>query len=161
MHHAGPTPGYHRPHRRRRRVGLAPAARRPAGLHAGLPASTRDCYFTDHGSLDNPDPLIREFHNRFQKKYQGAEPDLLALLGYDAVRLLAAALEKDASDSSGDDASRASRQRLRDTLAATRDFPSVTGPLSFDKNRNALRPVAIQKISQGHFQYVTDIAASH
>lgn len=129
-------------------------------LLAELPASTHNCYFTNHGALDAPDSSVLVFRSRFQAKYQDTEPDMLAVLGYDSVRLLAAALEKN-DGSAGDYASPASRRRLRDTLAATRDFPSITGPLTFDNHRNVLRPVAIEKISQGRFQYVTSIPTTH
>ena len=75
-------------------------------------------------------------------------PETTSVQGYEAVKVVAAALER-APDWSG--------PSLRDALARTRDFPGIAGPITLDAHRNAVMPGVILKISQGHSGYVTTI----
>ena len=61
------------------------------------------------------------FEQRYRQK-TGTLPSPIALAAYDAVRLVAAALRKSGPN----------RARLRDRLAKVRDFPGVSGAISFD-----------------------------
>ena len=44
--------------------------------------------------------------------------------------------------------------KLRDALAATKDFPGVTGTITLDAKRNASKPAVILTVKDGRFQYV-------
>jgi branched-chain amino acid transport system substrate-binding protein len=68
---------------------------------------------------------VTKYRNRY-----GTKPDSLAALGYDAMRVLADAMRRAGP---GFD-----RAKLRDAIAATRDFPVVTGVITFDENRNPI-----------------------
>ncbi len=71
--------------------------------------------------------FVADYRARFN-----AEPDPFAALGYESVRLIAAAARE-----------RATRAGIRDALAAfspSRPYPGVTGPLSFDRDGNVLGP---------------------
>lgn len=71
----------------------------------------------------DPRPEAQRFVQAFRTRFS-AEPDGNAALAYDAVKLLAAAVEAVGRD----------REAIRDWLAARRDdgaFPGVTGPIAF------------------------------
>jgi branched-chain amino acid transport system substrate-binding protein len=87
------------------------------------------CMYSNHYHSDDPAPAVREFVTKYRERY-GAKPDSLAALGYDAMRVLADAIRRagPAFD----------RAKLRDAIAATKDFPVVTGVITFDENRNPI-----------------------
>ncbi len=80
----------------------------------------------------------REFVKQFKKDF-GERPDVHAALAYDCARVLFHALRQ--ADSLESPA-------IQKKLAATRDFPGLTGPLSFDKKNQALRPAFIVRIER-------------
>ena len=104
-------------------------------------------YYTDHFSAADPDPRVQKFVQIYRAKY-GALPDALAALWYDGARLLAQAVERAGSTDTA---------KIRDTLAATRDFEGVTGRISIDQDRNASKPGVILKIDNGQSEMVQQI----
>lgn len=97
-------------------------------------------YFSNHYSVDDPSPRIRAFVDAYKAKYDGQVPDGLAAMGFDAMGVLADALQR-SPDMQG--------AALRDAIAATRDFEGVTGTISIDRNRNAMKPAVVLKIAPG------------
>jgi branched-chain amino acid transport system substrate-binding protein len=81
----------------------------------------------------------KAFVKQFTKRY-GEAPDVHAALAYDGARLLFTALRQ---------AKSLERDAVRDALAEIKDFPSLTGPLSFDNQGQAQRPVFIVHIEKG------------
>jgi branched-chain amino acid transport system substrate-binding protein len=104
-------------------------------------------YYTDHFSAADPDPRVQNFVQIYRAKY-GAVPDALAALWYDGARLLAQAVARAASTDTA---------KIRDALAATRDFEGVTGRISIDQDRNASKPGVILKIDNGQSEMVQRI----
>src|SRR5580704_423477 len=104
-------------------------------------------YYTDHFSAADPEPRVQKFVQTYRAKY-GALPDALAALWYDGARLLAKAVERAGSTNAA---------RIRDALAATRDFEGVTGRISIDENRNASKSGVILKIDNGEPKMVQQI----
>jgi branched-chain amino acid transport system substrate-binding protein len=97
--------------------------------------------YSNHYHVDDPAPAVRQFVTKYEERY-GAKPDSLAALGYDAVRLLADAIRR-----AGPEFTRA---KVRDTLAATKDFAVVTGTITFDQNRDpAGKRVVIGEVKDG------------
>ena len=47
---------------------------------------------------------------------------------------------------------------LRDAIAATRNFPGVSGNITIDAERNATKAAVIIGIKDGHFTFVTSVA---
>jgi branched-chain amino acid transport system substrate-binding protein len=47
--------------------------------------------------------------------------------------------------------------KVRDALAAEKNFPGVTGNITMDANRNASKPAVILEIKNGQFQYVQTV----
>jgi branched-chain amino acid transport system substrate-binding protein len=105
-------------------------------------------YFSNHYSADDPNPQIQAFVTRYRERF-GHEPDGLTALGFDAANLLFDAMER---------AGTTDPTAVRDALAATREFPGVSGTIRIDENRNAVKPAAILKIAEGRFEYVETIA---
>jgi len=105
------------------------------------------CYFSSHYSSDSTDPKVRDFVKKYQAKY-GQVPDALATLGYDAAGVLVAAMRNSKSLDSAD---------VRDAIAATKNFAGVTGTISLDADRNAVKPAVVLKISNSKSSFVSTV----
>jgi branched-chain amino acid transport system substrate-binding protein len=100
-------------------------------------------YFSNHYSVDDPAPAVQKFVADYKGKF-GATPDALAALGYDAARILSDAITR-AKSTDG--------PKVRDALAQTKDFAGVTGSITIDKDRNAVKPVVMLKVQDGKFVF--------
>ncbi len=105
------------------------------------------CYLSNHYSVDDPSPAIQKFVADYKKKYNGT-PDALAALGYDAARILADAIKR-AGSTDG--------EKIRDALKTVKDFPGVTGTITINADRNAVKPAVVLKIEKGKFHYVETV----
>jgi branched-chain amino acid transport system substrate-binding protein len=105
------------------------------------------CYFSNHYSTDDPNPAVQKFVNDYKAKY-GQVPDALAALGYDAARILADAITR-ADSTDGD--------KIRKAIGATKDFPGVTGTITINAERNAVKPAVILKVENGKYLLVETI----
>ncbi|NNC20506.1 ABC transporter substrate-binding protein [Corallococcus exiguus] len=104
-------------------------------------------YFSNHYSPDNPDPVVQNFLKTYKAAY-GAVPDSVAVLAYDAARLLVDAMKR-APDTSG--------PALRDAIASTKDFPGVAGTINLDANRDAVKQAVVMKVEGGKAVFVTTV----
>jgi branched-chain amino acid transport system substrate-binding protein len=105
--------------------------------------------FSNHYSIEEPSPAVRQFVDAYRKEF-GSPPDSIAALSYDAARLVADAIRR-AGSTEG--------KRVRDALAATADFPGVTGSITFDAERNPVKPAVILKVEGGAFRYVASVSS--
>ena len=96
-------------------------------------------FFTNHYSPYDTDPKVQKFVNDYKAKY-GSTPDALAATAYDAARIMFDAVKRSKSLSGTD---------IRDALAATKDFPGVTGTVTFNQNRDAVKPIVMIEIKPG------------
>jgi len=104
-------------------------------------AAMDGAYFANHYSVDDPAPDVRRFVADYTKRY-GAAPDSIAASSYDAMRMLADAIVR-AGSTEG--------KRVRDALAATKDFAGVTGTITMDSDRNPIKPIVILKVEGGKY----------
>lgn len=111
-------------------------------------AATEGCYYSTHFSPQDTSPAVRDFVKKFQATYHET-PDAMAALGYDSAMILADAMKRAGSTDGA---------RVRDALAATKDFAGVTGRITIDPNRNASKPAVILEITNGRFKYIETIA---
>jgi len=129
-------------------------------------AALNGCYFTNHYWDGDPDPNVQRFVTTYKTRF-GSSPDALAALAYDAAKLLAASLKKlgdvDASGfatllsaptAKNEKLRKDTLAKLRDIIASTLDFPGVTGSISIDGNRNAVKPAVFIKIENGQYKFV-------
>ena len=105
------------------------------------------CMVSNPYSVDDPAPAVQKFVGDYKAKYNQV-PDALAALGYDAARILADAMTR-AGTTKGD--------KVRDALSATKDFQGVTGTITINRERNAVKPAVVLKIENGKFVYVTTV----
>ena len=103
------------------------------------------CYYTNHYAPDDPDPRVQAFVKKFKARYDGEVPDAMAVLGYDAANILFAAIQR-AGSTDG--------PKIRDALAQTKDFPGVTGNITIDPGRNAVKPGVVLEIAGGKLKMV-------
>jgi len=104
-------------------------------------------YFSNHYSADNPDPVLQQFLAKYKQTY-GNLPDSVGVLAYDAARVAIEAM-KQAPDLSG--------PALRDAIAATKNFPGVSGRITLDANRDAIKEAVVLKVSGGKAEFVTTV----
>jgi branched-chain amino acid transport system substrate-binding protein len=129
---------------------LVPGAGGPGGALEGS-------FFTDHYSVNSPEPLVKSFVSAYEAAYHAGPPDAEAALGYDAAGLLVAAMKSLPSPSDGNYASPAYRKQLRDAIAATKNYKGVTGTITIGPDRNAVKPVTVLKIVGSQFQLAATI----
>lgn len=104
-------------------------------------------YFSTHYSPQDTSPAVQNFVKEFKARYNET-PDAMAALGYDSAMILAEAMKR-AGTTDG--------AKVRDSLAATKDFHGVTGQITIDTDRNASKPAVILTIKNGQFQYVQTV----
>jgi len=106
------------------------------------------CYFSTHYSPEVKSDAVQTFVKQFQAKNNGEVPDAMAALGYDSVMVLADAIKRAGTTDSA---------KLRDAIAATKDYPGITGNTTLDEHRNATKAAVILAIKDGKFQYIETI----
>jgi branched-chain amino acid transport system substrate-binding protein len=106
------------------------------------------CVFSNHFSVEDTSPVIQEFLKRYRARFK-SEPDAMSALGYDSAMILADAIKR-AGTTEG--------PALREAIAATKDFPGITGITTLDAARNATKSAVILKISDGKFRYLETVA---
>jgi branched-chain amino acid transport system substrate-binding protein len=104
-------------------------------------------YFTNHYSPDDPRPEVQEWVRKYQAKH-GQKPDALATLGYDAGLLLIQALKN---------APNAKSEEIKAALGAIKDFPCVSGKITFDEWGNPIKSAAVLEYTKDGQKYVTTI----
>jgi branched-chain amino acid transport system substrate-binding protein len=104
-------------------------------------------YFSTHYSMEVASPKIQSFVKHYQERY-GEYPDALAALGYDSAYVLADAMKRAGTTES---------KALRDAIAATKDFETVTGKITIDAERNPQKPAVILTIKNGQFKLLETI----
>jgi branched-chain amino acid transport system substrate-binding protein len=104
-------------------------------------------YYSNHYSFDETRPEVQDFVKKYKAKF-GEVPDGLAALGYDAARVLFAAMDR-APNLGGKDLAKA--------IADTKDFPGVTGKITLDANRDAQKQAVIVQVKGGQPRFVTAI----
>ena len=92
---------------------------------------------------DMPFPQTKRFVQAFEMAY-GEQPRFYDAASYDAVRLLAHAMEKAGTTVPG---------RVADALRAVKDWPGVTGPHTATENGDMIKPIVHVKVVKGRIEY--------
>ncbi|HEV7376669.1 MAG TPA: ABC transporter substrate-binding protein [Pyrinomonadaceae bacterium] len=103
-------------------------------------------YFSNHYSADDPDPAVQKFVGSYKSKY-GQVPDALAATAYDAALILFDAIKR-ANSTDG--------TAIRDALAKTVNFKGVTGIVTINSQRDAVKPIIMIKVEEGGKYGVAD-----
>lgn len=112
-------------------------------------------YFTTHAdvSADNKSPDVTAFRAAFANKYPGVEPDAFSALGYDTVKLVAAAINKAGS---------IDVTAVRAALSTFTGFKGITGEISFTGDSQIpTKSVTIMRVRNGDEKFVQTILPTH
>ena len=106
-------------------------------------------YFSTHYSPEAGGEKGKAFVVAYKKRYGGKVPDAMAALGYDSAMVLADAIKRAGSIESS---------KIREALAATKDFEGATGRTTMNAQRDADKAAVILKVKDGKFSYVETVS---
>ena len=86
------------------------------------------------------EPIVKKFVEKYEMKYH-KEPDIFAALSYDAVLILAKAMEIGGFTADG----------IKGALYGIRDFQGVAGVTSFDENGDVVKPAVLKIVRNSKF----------
>ncbi len=113
----------------------------------GAGGALEGCYFSTHYSPDDQSPKVQDFVKKYSEK-TGKKPASLVAQGYDAMMILADAIRRAGSTD---------RQKVRDALAQTKDFDAVTGKITINEKRNAVKSGVVLQVKGSEFVYKTTV----
>jgi len=109
-------------------------------------AATEGSYFSTHFSPQDQRPVVQEWEQKYQARYQSM-PDALAALGYDATNILLASIDQAGVDDP---------QKVAEAMAKLK-WNGVSGDIVFDERHNPIKPVVILQVKDGQTEYVTTV----
>ena len=104
----------------------------------GAPA-LNNTFFTNHYSVDDNSPASKAFVEAYKKEY-GQNPDALAVLGYDAAKLLIDAIQR---------ANSLDKAKIQAALASTKAYPAITGATTLNATHDAVKSAVIIEMKDG------------
>jgi branched-chain amino acid transport system substrate-binding protein len=107
-------------------------------------------FYCTHFLPSDPAPTVQKFVAAYRSKHN-AEPSMGEALGYDSIRLLADAMMR---------SSFTDREKIRDAIAATKNFHGVTGEITIDSARNARKPLILVKMENGEAKLYRKLEAA-
>jgi branched-chain amino acid transport system substrate-binding protein len=105
-------------------------------------------YFSTHYAPDVATEQSKNFVAAYKARFNGKLPDAMAALGYDSALVLADAIKR-AGSTDG--------QKVRDALAATKDFAGATGKTTINEKRDATKAAVILQVKDGQFKYLETV----
>ncbi len=105
-------------------------------------------YYCTYFSADNQAREVQAFVQRYKARWNNETPEGVSALGYDALYLIAAAMERIHSTDG---------RKLRDAIAATKNFEGVTGKTSIDEKRNSTKPGVMLVVRSGKTQFFEQV----
>jgi branched-chain amino acid transport system substrate-binding protein len=106
--------------------------------------SVEGTYYSTYFSAQNNAPEVQAFVKRYQARWNGETPEGVSALGYDAMYLIAAAMEKSGTTDG---------PKLRDAIASTKNFPGVTGKTTIDEKRNSSKAAVMLVVKNGRTEF--------
>ena len=104
--------------------------------------AAEDTYIIDSFDRYRKDEALQKFFAEFKKR-AGYAPEGVAAITYSAVRLMADGIKR---------ANSAEPDKVRDALAATRDFPLLEGNMNgFNSLHEIIMPIQVNEIKDGKF----------
>lgn len=89
---------------------------------------------------ESKEGVTYDFVRRFKQKYNET-PDIFAGLSYDAMKILALAMERGGFNSDG----------IKGALYGIKHYPALVGDTSFDENGDVIQPAVIKTVKGGKF----------
>jgi branched-chain amino acid transport system substrate-binding protein len=106
-------------------------------------AALNNTFFTNHYSVEDTSAKSKSFVDAFKKEYNQV-PDAMAVLGYDAAYVLVDAIKRAGSTDPA---------KIREALAATKDYEGVTGKLTLNATHDAVKSAVIIEFKDGKQVY--------
>lgn len=107
-------------------------------------AAVEGCYFSTHYSPENKSSAVVAFNQRFRARWN-EDSNALSALAYDAAMVLIDAIRRAGSTEGA---------KIRDALAATKNYAAVTGSITFDAQRNPTKSAVVLTVKNGQFTFV-------
>jgi branched-chain amino acid transport system substrate-binding protein len=104
-------------------------------------------YFSNHYAPDTKDQDAQGFIEAFKKEYNET-PDAMAALGFDAFNVTIDAMKR--ANSTG-------REEIKKALTETKGFKGVTGEISLDAMRNAVKSAVVLQFKNGEAKYFATV----
>lgn len=104
-------------------------------------------YFSNHYTTESTDPKTINYVKAFKAKYNEV-PDVMAALAYDATYILVEAIKNTQEINS---------ENIRNELAKIKDFQGVTGKMSMDENRNAVKSAVVVQVQNENYKFITSV----
>ncbi len=111
------------------------------GKNAG--EAIEGCFYSNHYAPDQPSPAIQAFVAKYKAEFGGV-PDGLAALGYDAANILFDSMKRSGATSG---------KALRDAIASTKNYAGVTGSITINAQRDAVKPVVMVERKGGQWVF--------
>lgn len=115
----------------------------PKLVEVGTAAALNNTYFTNHYSVEDTSAVSKAFVEAYKKEY-GQAPDAMAVLAYDAANVLIDAIKRANSTDAG---------KIREALAATKEYPAVTGATTLNATHDAVKSAVIIEMKDGKQVY--------
>lgn len=100
-------------------------------------------YFCSQYSSESTDQNVQNFIRDYKEKYK-AEPNMFAVLGYDAMNMMIQSIKTAGSTDS---------EKVIEAMKAI-DFKGLTGNITFDAERNPVKSAVINTIQDGAYKFV-------
>lgn len=99
-------------------------------------------------NVASSDPLIKSFRERYQEQFNTTEePGIATALSYDAFRVVYHAVEN---------AKRSTSESIKEALYQTKDFPAVTGNITFDENGDVTKSWGLKIVRDDKFEVLME-----
>ena len=106
-------------------------------------------YFSNHYSTEDSNPVVQNFVNKYKAKFDGEIPSGLAAMGYDAAIVTFDAMKR---------SSEITPEKIREALSQTKNFQGVTGIITINEQRNAVKPAVVLKVTgKNSYTYVSTV----
>lgn len=105
-------------------------------------------YFSNHYSHEDKSPHVQDFISKYKADYK-VIPDGLAAMGYDAAKVLFEAMKRSPN---------LTTQEIREQIAQTKDYQGVTGKITINENRDAVKSAVVIRVDKDGFKYQTTVA---
>ncbi len=107
-------------------------------------------FMANHYSYEDPRPEVKAFVDAYKARFN-VVPDAIAALAYDAMKVLADAIKRGGTTDG---------TKLRDAIAQTANYPGVTGSISINSERNAVKPAAVFELQNNKYVFRETIQPS-
>lgn len=117
-------------------------------LHEIGKEAVNGAYYSNHYTTESKDPIVIHFVSKYKELFNNEVPDGIAGLAYDSGHILGKAIEK----------SDLTPKSIRDEIAKTKDFRGVTGNITLNENRDAVKSAVVVQVDGAKRKFITTIS---